>query len=215
MNTIAIVNYGMGNFHSVARALRAAAPDANIIIASQPEEIKNASRVVFPGQGAMRDCMATLRASGLHEAVLEAARNKPLLGVCVGEQMLFSHSEEGDTPGLDIFPGNVVRFSGPEFSRAPTDDAAQLKIPHMGWNRVEQTQAHPLWQGIPDLAFFYFVHSYYVAPSLSSLIVGRSEYGVSFTCAVAQDNIFAVQFHPEKSGETGLQLYLNFVGWAT
>src|SRR5690606_14533173 len=148
VHTIAIVNYGMGNFHSVARALRGAAPDANIIIASQPEEIKNASRVVFPGQGAMRDCMATLRASGLHDAVLEAARSKPLLGVCVGEQMLFSHSEEGDTPGLDIFPGNVVRFTGPAFDRDQADGAAPLKVPHMGWNRVTQTREHPLWQGI-------------------------------------------------------------------
>ncbi|MFC3340572.1 imidazole glycerol phosphate synthase subunit HisH [Paracandidimonas soli] len=213
MNTIAIVNYGMGNFHSVARALRAAAPDADILIASRPEEVERASRVVFPGQGAMRDCMATLRASGLRDAVLHAARNKPLLGVCVGEQMLFSHSEEGDTPGLGIFPGNVVRFAGPAFSRPGADGAPQLKIPHMGWNRVRQTQAHPLWQGIPDQAFFYFVHSYYVAPSLSSLIVGQSDYGVSFTCAVAQANIFAVQFHPEKSGDTGLRLYRNFVGW--
>ena len=214
MNTIAIVNYGMGNFHSVARALRAAAPDADILIASRPEEIARASRVVFPGQGAMRDCMATLRQSGLHDAVLEAARSKPLLGVCVGEQMLFSHSEEGDTPGLDIFPGKVIRFAGPAFDQPPQNGDAQLKVPHMGWNRVTQTQAHPLWQGIPDQAFFYFVHSYYVAPALPSLIVGQSDYGVSFTCAVAQANIFAVQFHPEKSGDTGLQLYKNFVSWA-
>ena len=212
MNTIAIVNYGMGNFHSVARALRAAAPDADVLIASRPEDIQRASRVVFPGQGAMPECMATLRASGLHDAVLDAARNKPLLGVCVGEQMLFSHSEEGDTPGLDIFPGNVIRFAGPAFNNG-ADGSQRLKIPHMGWNRVSQTQTHKLWQGIPDHAFFYFVHSYYVAPTLSSLTVGQSNYGVSFTCAVAQANIFAVQFHPEKSGETGLQLYQNFVGW--
>lgn len=212
MNTIAIVNYGMGNFHSVARALRAAAPHADILIADRPQDIEKASRVVFPGQGAMPDCMATLHASGLHEAVVQAAHSKPLLGVCVGEQMLFTHSEEGNTPCLDIFPGQVVRFAHPTINDG-ANSAPALKIPHMGWNRVHQTQAHPLWQGIPDQAFFYFVHSYYVAPSLSCLIVGQSNYGVSFTCAVAQANIFAVQFHPEKSGDAGLQLYRNFVSW--
>lgn len=218
MNTIAIVDYGMGNFHSVARALRAAAPDADIRIARQAADIDSASRVVFPGQGAMPDCMGTLDASGLRQAVQRAAATKPLLGICVGEQMLFTHSEEGATPVLDIFPGQVVRFAGPGFAgygpaagQAP--DAALLKVPHMGWNRVRQTQGHALWDGIDDQAFFYFVHSYYAVPSLSSIIVGESDYGLRFTCAVAQANIFAVQFHPEKSGDAGLHLYRNFVNW--
>lgn len=215
MNTIAIVDYGMGNFHSVARALHAAAPHADIRIARQASDIDNASRVVFPGQGAMRDCMRTLDASGLRQAVLNAAATKPLLGVCVGEQMLFSHSQEGDTPGLDIFPGDVIRFAGPGFAShaAPAGAEPALKVPHMGWNRVRQTRDHPLWQGIDDQAYFYFVHSYYAVPSLSSLIVGESDYGLRFTCAIAQANIFAVQFHPEKSGDAGLRLYQNFVHW--
>src|SRR5690606_13373260 len=159
-NTIAIVDYGMGNFHSVARALQAAAPAANIKICNTAQDIDQASRVVFPGQGAMPDCMRTLNTSGLRDAVLRAARSKPLLGVCVGEQMLFSTSEEGHTDCLDIFPGRVVRFAGPQFatSAADANGAELLKVPHMGWNPVEQVQAHPLWQGIPDRTHFYFVH---------------------------------------------------------
>ena len=213
MSSIAIVDYGMGNFHSVARALRAAAPEADVRICREPAEILNASRVVLPGQGAMPDCMRTLRESGLLEAVLDAARNKPLLGVCVGEQMLFSRSEEGDAACLDIFPGLVKRFSGPAYAEPNTADGERLKVPHMGWNRVQQTQAHPLWDGIEDNTHFYFVHSYYVQPARPELTVGQSHYGVSFTCAVAQDNIFAVQFHPEKSAAPGLQLYRNFAHW--
>ncbi len=215
MNTIAIVDYGMGNFHSVARALRAAAPDADVRVCSQAHEIQNASRVVFPGQGAMPDCIRTLDESGLREAVLEAARNKPLLGVCVGEQMLFSRSEEGDTPCLDIFPGLVKRFSGPQYASPghPEHDEELLKVPHMGWNRVQQTKPHPLWEGIADNTHFYFVHSYYAQPADAALTAGTTHYGVSFTCAVAAGNIFAVQFHPEKSADAGLRLYRNFVDW--
>lgn len=262
MPTIAIVDYGTGNFHSVARALKAAAPDADIRICNTAGVIDAADRVVFPGQGAMRDCMRTLDRSGLRDAVVRAARNKPLLGVCVGEQMLFSRSEEGDTPCLDVFPGTVARFSGAQFADrldaascdatpgallsaddAPADpgvpDGAlttsapspadsllapaladvfshadeRLKIPHMGWNRVHQTQAHALWSGVPDGAHFYFVHSYYAVPAEASLIVGESDYGGRFTCAVARDNVFAVQFHPEKSADHGLRLYRNFVDW--
>lgn len=215
MNTIAIVDYGMGNFHSVARALHAAAPDADIRICNKAHEIQNASRVVFPGQGAMPDCIRTLNESGLREAVLDAARNKPLLGVCVGEQMLFTRSEEGDTECLDIFPGQVRRFAGPQYASAanPGQDTELLKVPHMGWNRVQQTRPHPLWEGIPDNTHFYFVHSYYVQPADAALIAGQAHYGVSFTCAVAADNIFAVQFHPEKSADPGLRLYSNFVSW--
>lgn len=228
MAVIAIVDYGMGNFHSVARALKAAAPDMDIRICNKPDEIDAADRVVFPGQGAMRDCMRTLDRSGLREAVVRAARNKPLLGVCVGEQMLFTRSEEGETACLDIFPGFVQRFAGPQFADTldpvQCDSAAahvpetgdtdeRLKIPHMGWNRVSQTQSHALWDGIPDNTHFYFVHSYFVAPADKTLIVGETHYGGNFTCAVARDNIFAVQFHPEKSAAHGLRLYRNFVDW--
>ncbi|HEY9572241.1 MAG TPA: imidazole glycerol phosphate synthase subunit HisH [Pusillimonas sp.] len=216
MNTIAIVDYGMGNFHSVARALQAAAPNADIRICRKAHDIDQASRVVFPGQGAMPDCMRTLDESGLREAVVRAARNKPLLGVCVGEQMLFAASEEGPVPCLDIFPGQVKRFAGPQYAGGASQGQAGqelLKVPHMGWNRVEQTQSHALWQGIPDQSYFYFVHSYYAEPADPALTVGVSHYGARFTCAVAAANIFAVQFHPEKSADLGLRLYRNFVDW--
>lgn len=226
MSTIAIVDYGMGNFHSVARALAHAAPDADIRICNQPGQIAAADRVVFPGQGAMADCMRTLDESGLRESVLRAAREKPLLGVCVGEQMLFERSEEGDTPGLGVFAGTVRRFAGPQFAEpipgataagtavASKDDCVErLKVPHMGWNRVRQTRPHALWEGIPDGTHFYFVHSYYADPADPGLTVGMSDYGLAFTCAVAAANIFAVQFHPEKSAAHGLRLYRNFVDW--
>lgn len=248
MPSIAIVDYGMGNFHSVARALAAAAPDATIQICNTAAGIDAADRVVFPGQGAMRDCMRTLDQSGLRESVVRAARNKPLLGVCVGEQMLFTRSEEGNTACLDIFPGTVSRFSGsqfadrldpiacettpgaslPDLDAAPASAASpteptlsqiyshsdeRLKIPHMGWNRVQQARKHMLWDGIPDGTHFYFVHSYYAVPTDDSLVVGETDYGGSFTCAVARDNVFAVQFHPEKSAAHGLRLYRNFVDW--
>lgn len=235
MSTIAIVDYGMGNFHSVARALAHAAPDADIRVCDQPGQIDAADRVVFPGQGAMPDCMRTLDESGLRDAVVRAAREKPLLGVCVGEQMLFDRSEEGDTPCLGIFRGTVRRFAGPQFADpvegagaacladlhqitpqaevAPDGPAERLKVPHMGWNRVHQTRAHPVWDGIPDGTHFYFVHSYYADPADPALTVGVSDYGLAFTCAVADANIFAVQFHPEKSAAHGLRLYRNFVDW--
>lgn len=223
MSTIAIVDYGMGNFHSVARALQHAAPDADIRICNRPEQIDAADRVVFPGQGAMPDCMRCLRESGLQEAVVEASRSKPLFGVCVGEQMLFERSEEGGTPCLGIFPGEVRRFAGPQFADPVAADQAaaappaaareRLKVPHMGWNQVRQTRSHALWEGIPDGTHFYFVHSYYAAPSDPALTTGVTDYGVAFTCAVAAANIFAVQFHPEKSAEHGLRLYRNFVDW--
>lgn len=232
MTIIAIVDYGMGNFHSVARALRHAAPDADIRICNRAADIAAADRVVFPGQGAMADCMRTLDQSGLRDAIVQAAASKPLLGVCVGEQMLFSHSQEGDTPCLGIFPGEVRRFEGPAFAApaagadaacdiasantapdAPAAGAELLKVPHMGWNRVRQTRAHPIWDGIPDGTHFYFVHSYYVQPADPALTVGQTRYGLDFTCAVAADNIFAVQFHPEKSASHGLRLYRNFVDW--
>jgi len=215
VTTIAIVDYGMGNFHSVARALRFAAPDADIRICNRAADIDAADRVVFPGQGAMPDCMRTLNESGLREAVVRAARAKPLLGVCVGEQMLFDASEEGDTPCLGLFPGKVRRFAGAQFASDDhaQDGAERLKVPHMGWNQVRQTRSHALWAGIPDHTHFYFVHSYYAAPADPALTVGETDYGVTFTCAVAAANIFAVQFHPEKSAAHGLRLYRNFVDW--
>src|SRR5690606_3441038 len=206
-NTIAIVDYGMGNFHSVARALQAAAPAADIKICNTPQGIDQASRVVFPGQGAMPDCMRTLDASGLREAVLRAARSKPLLGVCVGEQMLFSESEEGHVRCLDLFPGRVRRFAGPQYADTRNTAAGPelLKVPHMRWNPVEQVRSHALWAGIPNHTHFEFVHSYYAVPEDPALTVGVSHYGMRFTCAIAAANIFAVQFHPEKSAGPGLR----------
>ncbi len=216
MTSIAIVDYGMGNYHSVERALRHAAPEADIRLCKQAQEIDAADRVVFPGQGAMADCMRTLDEAGLRGAVLRAARDKPLLGVCVGEQMLFERSDEGNKTSLGIFKGEVKRFNGPLFAEqlgGQTDRASRLKVPHMGWNPVRQTRTHALWSGIADATPFYFVHSYYAVPSDAALTVGESQYGVRFTCAVAHENIFAVQFHPEKSADSGLRLYRNFVDW--
>lgn len=207
MNHIAIIDYGMGNFHSVMRALQAAAPEQKITIARSAKTIAAADRIVFPGQGAMPDCMHTLRSSGLMAAVLDAAKNKPLLGVCVGEQILFDNSEEGPCQAMGIFAGKIKKFTGPRF------DDNTLKIPHMGWNFVKQTQNHPIWKNIAQGTPFYFVHSYYAQPVNEALTVGTSMYGTEFCAAVAADNIFAVQFHPEKSAAQGLQLYRNFTQW--
>ena len=214
MTSIAIVDYGMGNYHSVERALRHAAPEANIQLCRQAAEIDAADRVVFPGQGAMADCIRTLDEAGLRDAVMRAVNNKPLLGVCVGEQMLFERSEEGNTQSLGVFKGIVRRFHGPAFDDdADINGSGRLKVPHMGWNPVRHTREHPLWAGIPDGAPFYFVHSYYAVPDDPTITVGTADYGGPFTCAVASENIFAVQFHPEKSADHGLRLYRNFVDW--
>jgi imidazole glycerol-phosphate synthase subunit HisH len=210
MKKIAIVDYGMGNLRSVQQALKKAAPEADVAIVDRPEGIRAADRVVLPGQGAMPDCMRCLRESGLQESVLEAGRTKPLMGVCVGEQMLFDWSAEGDTDGLGLMPGKVVRFA---LEGRLQDDGSRFKVPQMGWNRVRQSQPHPLWDGVPDGSFFYFVHSYYVVPDNPSHTVGETDYGAAFTSAVAADNLFATQFHPEKSAETGLRVYRNFVHW--
>lgn len=207
--SIAIIDYGMGNLRSVEQALNATAAGEAIRVTSSPEEVMQAERVVFPGQGAMPDCMAELERRNLKEAVLAAAAEKPFLGICIGLQMLFSHSEEGNSPGLNHFTGQVVRF--PDAMRAPNGE--RLKVPHMGWNAVRQEVPHPLWQGIADEARFYFVHSYYVVPEDASLRAGSCEYGLRFTSTVAKANIFAVQFHPEKSARDGLQLLSNFVRW--
>ena len=215
--TIAIVDYGMGNLRSVYQAFHHVAPDANVLIAHTPEEIISAERVVLPGQGAMPDCMKHLQESGLLEALLDAVKNKPLLGVCVGEQMLFDQSAEvransnvAWTPCLGLIPGEVRRF---ELAGKLQPDGSAYKVPHMGWNQVRQDRQHPIWDGIPDLTSFYFVHSYYVVPQRKEDIAGSTEYGDWFTSAVARDNIFATQFHPEKSAEYGLKLYKNFVSW--
>jgi glutamine amidotransferase len=215
--TIAIVDYGMGNLRSVYQAFHYVAPDANVLIAHTPEEILTAERIVLPGQGAMPDCMRHLEESGLLEALLEAAKNKPLLGVCVGEQMLFDQSAEvranpssAWTPCLGLIPGEVRRF---ELTGKLQPDGSAYKVPHMGWNQVRQDRQHPLWSGIPDLTSFYFVHSYFVVPQRKEDTAGSTEYGDWFTSAVAKDNIFATQFHPEKSAEYGLKLYKNFVSW--
>ncbi|MEO7031426.1 MAG: imidazole glycerol phosphate synthase subunit HisH [Herbaspirillum sp.] len=215
MKMIAIVDYGMGNLRSVAQALRSVAPDADVRISSVVSEIDAAERIVLPGQGAMPDCMKSLRESGLQQAVMRAAASKPLLGVCVGEQMLFDSSAESstpgqDTPGLGLLPGKIVRF---DLEGRLQPDGSRFKVPQMGWNQVEQTLQHPLWTGIPDDSYFYFVHSYYAQPAEASQIVGRTKYGDWFSCAVARDNIFATQFHPEKSAAMGLRLYKNFVDW--
>jgi glutamine amidotransferase len=217
--SIAIVDYGMGNLRSVAQALMHAAPEAKITIASSADQIKSADKVVLPGQGAMPDCMTHLRDSGLLEAVLAAVRTKPMLGICVGEQMLFDSSTEvrfdapdgtQSTSGLGLLPGKVIRFDLAGKNQA---DGSHFKVPHMGWNQVQQVQGHPLWDGIPDNSSFYFVHSYYAVPDNSAHTVGVTEYGSMFTCAVAKDNIFATQFHPEKSAQLGLRLYRNFTNW--
>lgn len=214
--TIAIVDYGMGNLRSVYQAFHHVAPHDNVLIAQHPEEIRSANRVVLPGQGAMPDCMRHLEESGLLEALLEASRTKPLLGVCVGEQMLFDRSAEVRsnqahwTACLGLIPGEVRRF---ELNGKKQVDGSAYKVPHMGWNQVRQNIKHALWNGIPDLTSFYFVHSYYVVPQRKEDCAGSTEYGDWFTSAVARDNIFATQFHPEKSAEYGLKLYKNFVSW--
>ena len=198
----------MGNLRSVAKAIEHVAPHERVEVTSDPAVVLGAARVVFPGQGAMPDCMRYLRESGLEQAVRDAAHGKPLLAVCIGEQMLFDRSQEGDTPGLGLFSGDVVRF----LPDMPGSNG-RLKVPHMGWNRVRQSKPHALWNGIDDQSWFYFVHSYYVAPREKELITGETTYGGTFTCAVARDNIFATQFHPEKSAAAGLRIYENFTRW--
>jgi glutamine amidotransferase len=207
---IAVIDYGMGNLRSVAKAIEHVAPQCPVAVTSDPAIVRRAGRIVFPGQGAMPDCMREMNARGLRDALLEAARAKPFLGICIGLQMLFDRSEEGGVDGLGLLPGRVRRFPAERMIDAAGD---RLKVPHMGWNEVRQTVAHPMWQGIEDGARFYFVHSYYVEAAEPQLVAGTSRYPFEFTCAVARANIFAVQFHPEKSQAAGLRLLANFAGW--
>ncbi len=220
---VAVVDYGMGNLRSVSQAVRHVAaedPEAafEIVVTSRPEEVRAAERIVLPGQGAMPDCMRELRHSGLEAAVVEAAASKPLMGVCIGMQMLLGHSEEGaggGTPGLGLIAGEVVRF---QLAGQLQPDGSRYKVPQMGWNQVHQVRhngaVHPVWAGVPDAAYFYFVHSFYARPSDPRHSAGETEYGTRFTSALARDNIFATQFHPEKSADHGLALYRNFLHWS-
>ena len=208
--TVAVVDYGMGNLRSVAKAIEHVAPAATLLVTSDPADVMRADRVVVPGQGAMPDCMRELEARGLRAAVIRAAAEKPWLGICIGLQMLFEHSEEGNVAGLGVFAGRVARFPHEQMM---LPDGTRLKVPHMGWNEVQQQRPHALWDGIADGARFYFVHSYYVVPNDPDIVIGQTGYGIPFTSAVARDNIFAIQFHPEKSAQAGLQLLSNFMSW--
>jgi imidazole glycerol-phosphate synthase subunit HisH len=212
MQHVAVVDYGMGNLASVAKAVaHVGSRDVRVLVTDRPDDIRNAHRVVFPGQGAMGDCMAALERIGLDAPIGDALRNKPFLGICVGFQALFDHSEEdGGTTGLGFVAGKVRRFAADQFDRTTGE---RLKVPHMGWNQVSQRQAHPLWNGIADNSRFYFVHSYYVQPLDRAVSAGESEHGATFSAAAAQGNWFATQFHPEKSAHDGLKLLTNFLGW--
>ncbi len=209
MHTIAVVDYSMGNLRSVSKAIAHVADDVRVLVTDDAEAIANAERVVFPGQGAARDCMAAIERHGLRGVILAAAREKPFLGICMGLQVLLSHSQENrGTELLGLFPGEVRRFAS-----GMTDHGQRLKIPHMGWSQVNQTRPHPLWKDIDDGARFYFVHSYHVDPDDASLTAATTDYGIRYASAIARDNLFAVQFHPEKSAAAGLTLLRNFVQW--
>lgn len=214
--TVAVVDYGSGNLRSVSQAVVHVAQGSglNVIVTSRAQDVFDADRVVLPGQGHMGDCMRELAASGLKDAVLHAAEHKPLFGVCVGMQMLLDRSEEGPTDGLGLIPGEVVRF---QLEGRLQADGSRFKVPQMGWNQVFHTAhgraPHPMWQGIADGAYFYFVHSYHARPAQALHTVGETDYGARFACAIARDNIFATQFHPEKSADQGLVLYRNFLHW--
>ena len=209
--TVAVVDYGMGNLRSVSQAVQAAAQGSGwtVVVTQRPEDVRAAQRIVLPGQGAMPDCMRELRESGLQESVLEAAASKPMFGVCVGMQMLLDHSAEGDTPGLRLIHGEVRKF---DLAGRTQPDGSRYKVPQMGWNQVRQC-AHSVWAGVPDNSYYYFVHSFYAQPRDAAHVAGETDYGGVFAAAVARDNIFATQFHPEKSAEHGLALYRNFLHW--
>ncbi|WP_430460415.1 imidazole glycerol phosphate synthase subunit HisH [Thalassolituus sp. LLYu03] len=204
----AVIDYGMGNLHSAHGALQTVAPDTNVLVTSDPETILKADHVVLPGVGAIRDCMAEIRRQGIDQVVAEVRKTKPLLGICVGMQAMMNSSEEnGGVDCMGLFPG-AVRFFGKDL----IENGEHLKVPHMGWNQVSQV-AHPLWAGIPDSSRFYFVHSFYVQAEKPEQVKGRGHYGVDFAAAIGEDNVFAVQFHPEKSHNAGLALLRNFLAW--
>lgn len=210
---IAVVDYGMGNLRSVSKALEHVAPELTVAVTSDPKVVEQAERIVFPGQGAMPDCVRELTEKGLKDIVVAATKEKPFLGICIGLQMLFTHSEEGDVAGLNVFEGQVKRF---QKAKMIGSNGEKLKVPHMGWNHVHQAtqhKDHPLWQNIDDETRFYYVHSYYVEPVAQALTAGTTDYPETFTGAIAKDNVFAVQFHPEKSAQAGLQLLRNFTQW--
>ena len=210
MNTVAIIDYGMGNLHSARKAVEHVAPDATVLVTDNANQIREADRVILPGVGAIRDCMAEIRRLGVDTLVREVSADRPFLGICVGMQAIMSRSEEnGGVDCINLFDSQV-RFFGENL----TENGERLKVPHMGWNQVWQTQDHPLWHGIDDGDRFYFVHSYYVESAGNHDIAGRTHYGVDLAAAVARDNIFAAQFHPEKSARAGLQLLKNFTGWS-
>jgi glutamine amidotransferase len=212
-NKVAVVDYGMGNLRSVAQAVMHAASvvdHAEVIVTSDPQVVRDAHRVVLPGQGAMPDCMRELRESGMFDAVMDAAHKKPLFGVCVGMQMLLDHSAEGNTPSLGLIPGEVVQF---DLAGRTQADGSRFKVPQMGWNQVQPTRPHFMWDGVPDGSYFYFVHSFHARPADPAHSAAQTDYGGLFTCVVARDNIFATQFHPEKSAAHGLALYRNFLHW--
>ena len=202
---IAIIDYGIGNLKSVHNAVSFISPKTKSIITSDPDMVARADKVIFPGQGAMPDCISQLNSRGLKESVIEAAKQKPFLGICLGLQMLLEKSEEGDVNGFGLLPGIVKRFQPNQNER--------IKIPHMGWNKVDVLNPHPMWNKISSASRFYFVHSFYAEVKDKSLVMATSSHGEKFTCAIAKDNIFAVQFHPEKSSELGLQLLNNFITW--
>jgi glutamine amidotransferase len=212
MRTVAVVDYGMGNLRSVTNAVRHAAQGSgyDIVLTNRPDDVRAAERIVLPGQGAMPDCMREFRESGLMESVLEGAAAKPLMGVCVGMQMLLDRSDEGPTSGLGLIAGEVKKF---DLAGQRQPDGSRYKVPQMGWNRVFQMRPHPVWAGVADGSYFYFVHSFYARPSDARHSLGEAEYGVRFTAAIGRDNIFATQFHPEKSADQGLALYRNFLHW--
>ncbi len=208
--TVAVIDYGMGNLRSVSKALEYVSRDASVVVTNDSQRIRNASHIVLPGVGALRDCMSEIKRLELVDVLKECAKNKPFLGICLGMHALLDHSEEnGGIDGLGIFSGNVLHFK----SRVERSGSDSLKIPHMGWNEVKQPVSHPLWKGVPDNSRFYFVHSYYVEPGVPDLVAGVTDYGVEFTSCIARDNIFATQFHPEKSQRAGLTLLANFLQW--
>lgn len=211
MQTIAVIDYGMGNLRSVSKAVEAVASDARVVVTSKPEEITAADRVVCPGQGAARDCMAALNSSGLSTVIVDVIKNKPFLGICMGMQVLLTASDENDGIAcLDVIPGQVKRFSTPLIDE---NNGQRLKVPHMGWSPVAQSRAHPLWDNIADQSRFYFAHSYYAAPHSSGVVAANCHYGSTIAVALFSENVFACQFHPEKSADAGLQLLQNFTRW--